>query len=80
VADRLTAGAARHVRLTLRRSLIGRPQEQRRIAWALGLRRIGASRVHVLTPGLEGALRKVQHLVVAEPVQGQGEVEHERDR
>ena len=61
MADRVTSG--RGVRVTLRRSLIGRPQGQRRIAHALGLRRVGAARVHTLTPAVEGALRKVAHLV-----------------
>jgi large subunit ribosomal protein L30 len=66
MADRVTAGRA--VRLTLRRSLIGRPQGQRRIVYALGLRRVGAARVHTLTPAMEGALRKVGHLVTVREV------------
>jgi large subunit ribosomal protein L30 len=72
VADRVTSG--RGVRVTLRRSLIGRPQDQRRIVYALGLRRVGAARVHTLTPALEGALRKIGHLVMVR------EVTHGRDR
>jgi large subunit ribosomal protein L30 len=56
------------VRVRLRRSLIGHTRDQRRTVWALGLRRVGASRVHVMTPGLQGALRKVQHLVSVEEV------------
>lgn len=76
MADGVSHLRGPRVRLALRRSLIGRPERQRRIAWALGLRRIGAHRVHVLTPALEGALRKIRHLVAAEPVHG--EVEHER--
>ncbi len=66
--------APRQVRIRLRRSLIGRTRDQRRTVWALGLRRVGASRVHVLTPSLAGAVRKVQHLVSLE------EVEHGRSR
>ncbi len=62
------------VRVTLRRSLIGHTETQRRTVWALGLRRVGAARVHVLTPALRGALRKVQHLVSVE------EVEHGQHR
>jgi large subunit ribosomal protein L30 len=61
-----------HVRVTLRRSLIGYPQDQRRTAHALGLRRIGASRVHAQNASLAGAVRKIQHLVTVE------EVEHGR--
>ena len=67
MAERLTA-----VRVTLRRSLIGRPVDQRRTAEALGLRRVGASRVHVQTPSFAGAVRKIRHLVSVE------EVEHGR--
>jgi large subunit ribosomal protein L30 len=66
VADRVTPG--RRVRLTLRRSLIGRPERQRRIVWALGLRRIRAGRVYTLTPAVEGALRKISHLVQVDEV------------
>lgn len=60
------------IRVTLRRSLIGRPADQRRTAHALGLRRIGASRVHTQTSSFVGAVRKIRHLVSVE------EVEHGR--
>lgn len=63
----MTAPAG-HLRVTLRRSLIGRPEGQRRIARALGLRRVGASRVHARTPGVLGALRHLAHLVAIEEV------------
>ncbi len=65
MADRV----ATKIRVTLRRSLIGRAQTQRRTAWALGLRRVGAARVHTLTAALQGALRKVSHLVEVEEVE-----------
>ncbi len=58
----------KQVRVTLRRSLIGRAPDQRKIVWALGLRRVGAQRVHSLTPSLAGALRKVEHLISVEEV------------
>ena len=64
------ASPAGRVRLTLRRSLIGRPEGQRRIVRSLGLRRVGASRVHPRTPGVLGALRHVAHLVSVEEVAG----------
>jgi large subunit ribosomal protein L30 len=66
------AAAPAQVRVTLRRSLIGCPADQRRTAHALGLRRIGASRVHAATPSFTGAVRKIHHLVTLE------EVEHGR--
>jgi large subunit ribosomal protein L30 len=69
MAERLaTAADGARVRVTLRRSLIGRPADQRRTAHALGLRRIGASRVHTQTPSLAGAVRKIHHLVTIEEV------------
>lgn len=58
----------KRVKVVLRRSLIGRKEDQRRTVRALGLRRVGAVRVHTLTPGLAGALRKVAHLVSHEEV------------
>jgi large subunit ribosomal protein L30 len=56
------------VRVTLRKSLIGRPADQRRTAHALGLRRVGASRLHAHTSSFAGAVRKIQHLVSVEEV------------
>ena len=71
MADGVAAG---QVRVTLRRSLIGRAESQRRIVRALGLRRDGQGRVHARTPSLEGALRKIGHLVSVD------EVDRGRDR
>jgi len=65
---------ADRVKVTLRRSLIGRPVGQRKVALSLGLRRRGAARVYTLTPSLRGALRRVEHLVSIE------EVAHEQSR
>ncbi len=65
MADGLAPG---RVRVTLRRSLIGHAERRRRIVRALGLRRVGQSRVHVLTPALKGALSKIGHLVSVEEV------------
>ena len=72
VTDAAGAVPLAQVRVTLRRSLIGCPRDQRRTAHALGLRRIGASRVHAQTGSFAGAVRKIQHLVTVE------EVEHGR--
>lgn len=51
------------IRVTQRRSLIGRPGDQRRTVRALGLRRIGHSVVHDDTPSIRGMVFKVRHLV-----------------
>ena len=54
------------LKLTQKRSLIGRPQRQKRTIEALGLRGIGTSRMHDDSPSLRGMLLKVKHLVEVE--------------
>ncbi|CAM3535782.1 50S ribosomal protein L30 [Deinococcus frigens] len=54
------------IRITLRRSVIGRPQNQVDTVKALGLRRIGDSREVSDTPALRGMVRTVQHLLEVE--------------
>ena len=49
-------------------SSIGTKPKQRGTLRALGLGRIGKSRVHTDTPDLRGQLQKVPHLVSVEPV------------
>jgi large subunit ribosomal protein L30 len=49
-------------------SSIGTKPKQRGTLRALGLGRIGKSRVHTDTPDLRGQLQKVPHLVTVEPV------------
>ena len=62
------------VRVTLRRSPIGGQTVHHETLRSLGLRRIGASRVHEQSPSLEGMLRRVRHLVSVEEEGGaQGE-------
>ncbi len=56
------------IKVTQVRSTIGTKQEHRGTLRALGLRRIGQSRVHAETPELVGRLRKVAHLVRVEEV------------
>ena len=51
------------VKITLRRSVIGRPKEQVETVKALGLRKIGQSRDVPDTPALRGMIRKVGHLL-----------------
>ncbi len=54
-------GAA--IRITLRRSQIGRPARQRQVLAGLGLRRIGQSVARADTPAVRGMIAKVSHLV-----------------
>lgn len=60
----------KRVRVTLKRSLIGTSEKQRRVVTALGLRRTNHCVEHVLTPVVEGMLRKVPHLLQVETVEG----------
>jgi large subunit ribosomal protein L30 len=54
------------IRLTLTRSLIGRPADQRGTVRALGLGRMNSSAVHDDTPSIRGMVRKVRHLIRVE--------------
>lgn len=51
------------IRITLRKSMIGRPAHQRSVLAGLGLRRINRSVVLADTPTIRGMVRKVIHLV-----------------
>lgn len=63
----------RLLEVTLVRSTIGQREQARRTARALGLRKIGATRVHWDTRDTLGQIRKIEHLVevrhVFEPLQ-----------
>lgn len=56
------------VTLTLTRSLIGRPEDQRATVKALGLKKTNSQVVKEVTPQIEGMLHKVRHLVKVEEV------------
>lgn len=56
------------IKVTQVKSTIGRPPTQRRCLRALGLRRIGHSRVHDDNAVTRGAIAKVGHLVAVEEV------------
>ena len=45
------------------RSKINRPIDQERTLEALGLRKIGHTVEHKLTPSIEGMIKKVEHLI-----------------
>ena len=53
----------RGLRITLRKSMIGRPAHQRQVLAGLGLRRIDQSVVRADTPTIRGMIAKVAHLV-----------------
>lgn len=56
------------VRVTQTRSNIRKSDKQKATLTALGLRRVGMSREHALTPQLEGMLKKVNFLVKVEAI------------
>jgi large subunit ribosomal protein L30 len=58
------------LKITLTRSLIGRPEKQRATVKALGLGKINSSAVHEENAAIRGMIRKVEHLVTVEEVQG----------
>ena len=56
------------VKVTLTRSLIGRPDTQRRTVRSLGLHKRNSIKVLPDTPAVRGQLHKVRHLVTVEEV------------
>ncbi|MEK7204600.1 MAG: 50S ribosomal protein L30 [candidate division NC10 bacterium] len=56
------------LRITLRRSRIGRSPRQREVLRGLGLRRINASVLRPDDPAIRGMVAKVSHLVEVEAV------------
>ena len=56
------------VKVTLTKSLIGRPADQRATVKALGLKKTNSQVVKEVTPQIGGMLHKVRHLVKVEEV------------
>lgn len=57
--------------VTLRRSLIGRPRDQRATVRGLGLRKLRQTVTLPDNPSTRGALLKVRHLVEVRKVEGE---------
>nr|WP_281289920.1 50S ribosomal protein L30 [Pasteuria penetrans] len=60
------------LRITLRRSMIGRPERQRRVLAALGLRKMGSTVVRPDDASVRGMVAKVGHLVHVDPLSDGG--------
>lgn len=60
------------LRITWKKSSIGKPESQRRVIAALGLRRLHHSVVHGDTPAIRGMVEKVSHLVAVEKLEEKG--------
>ena len=56
------------VKVTLKRSLIGRPETQRKTVRALGLRKINSVVELPDNPSIRGQLHKVEHLIQVEEI------------
>ena len=56
------------VKVTQVKSKIGRTPKQKKTLEGLGLRRIGQSRVHTLSPQIQGMINKIDFLVNIEEV------------
>lgn len=56
------------LKITKIRSEIGKPEKQRRILKALGLRRMNHSVVHANSPVIRGMIAKIPHLVAWEEI------------
>jgi large subunit ribosomal protein L30 len=51
------------LKITLKRSVIGRPEKQRKIVRSLGLRRLNQSVVHKDDPTIRGMIHKIPHML-----------------
>ena len=54
------------LRITLVRSVIGRPRKQREVVKGLGLRRIDSEVIRKDSPEIRGMINKISHLVRVE--------------
>ena len=56
------------VKVTLKKSLIGHPETQRRTVRSLGLRKVNSVVELPDTPAVRGQLHKVEHLISVEEI------------
>lgn len=59
------------LRITLKKSTIGYPKDQKDTARALGLRRLNATVIRPDNPAIRGMVRKLHHLVEVEVLPGE---------
>ena len=60
---------AAKLKIVLKRSLIGRPDDQKSTVRVLGLTKIQQSVLQEDTPAIRGIIRKVEHLVSVEELE-----------
>ena len=56
------------IKITLVKSTINRPVDQKATVKALGIKKMQSSIVHEATPQIQGMVRKVAHLIKVETV------------
>jgi large subunit ribosomal protein L30 len=56
------------VKITLRKSVIGRPEKHRRTVQSLGLRKLNRTVVLKNTPWVRGMIHKISHLLEVEEI------------
>ncbi|MCD2138427.1 50S ribosomal protein L30 [Salinicoccus halitifaciens] len=54
------------IKITLKRSVIGKPETQKKTVASLGLRKVNQTVEHEDTPQIRGQVEKVSHLVTVE--------------
>ena len=52
--------------ITLKKSMIGRPEKHRRVVHSLGLKKVNKTVVLKDTPSVRGMIRKVSHMLEVE--------------
>ena len=65
-----STSAAGQLRITLVRSVIGRPVDQERTVRSLGLKHVNQTVEREDTPSIRGMVGKIRHLVSVEEVAG----------
>jgi large subunit ribosomal protein L30 len=60
--------ALANIKITLVKSLIGRPETERKTARAIGLKKLNAHVIRPDTPEVRGQARKLAHLVRVEEI------------
>ncbi|MFA5536612.1 MAG: 50S ribosomal protein L30 [Bacillota bacterium] len=56
------------LKITLKRSLIGSNERQKRTAESLGLKKLNATVIQQDTPDIRGKIKKLEHLLAVEEI------------
>ncbi len=70
MSDASSTPATGQLRITLVRSVIGRPVDQERTVRSLGLKHVNQTVERQDTPSIRGMVEKISHLVSVEEVAG----------